>query len=212
LKEEEAEKLMAESFAKDVSDYEEYPQSADILHRCVSILGRLFHAPLSEGAVGASVVGSFEAIMLSMMAMKIRWRNRMKAVCKPWDRPNIVMSAAAQEHWSTAARYLEIEEKYVYCTLDRYVIEPELAVSLVDENTIGICCVLGTPSTGDYEDVRSVNDLLVVNGIDVQIHVDGDSGGFVAPFILPDLRWDFRKLRMWPLPQNALLTVRCVRS
>jgi glutamate decarboxylase len=93
---------------------------------------------------------------------------------------------------STAARYFEVEEKFVYCTETTYVIDPEETVKLVDENTIGICAILGTTYTGEYEDVKTVNDLLVERGIDCPIHVDAASGGFVAPFVYPELAWDFR--------------------
>ncbi|KAF6828510.1 glutamate decarboxylase [Colletotrichum plurivorum] len=194
--EEEAEKLMAESFSKNFIDYEEYPQSADIQNRCVSMIGKLFHAPVGAGegvgAVGTSCVGSSEAIMLAVLAMKKRWKNRRQAEGKSTDRPNIVMSSAVQVCWEKAARYFEVEEKLVYCSPDRYVIDPEETVNLIDENTIGICAILGTTYTGEYEDVKAVNDLLVERNLDVPIHVDAASGGFVAPFVVPDLEWDFR--------------------
>ena len=186
---------MAESFSKNFIDYEEYPQSADIQNRCVSMIGRLFNAPVGSsdaGAVGTSCVGSSEAIMLGVLAMKKRWKNKRVAEGKPADRPNIVMSSAVQVCWEKATRYFEIEEKLVYCTADRYVIDPEETVNLVDENTIGICCILGTTYTGEYEDVKAVNDLLNERGLDTPIHVDAASGGFVAPFVVPDLEWDFR--------------------
>jgi len=80
----------------------------------------------------------------------------------------------------------------VYCTPDRYVIDPEEAVALVDENTIGICVIIGTTYTGEYEDVKGINDLLVKKNIDCPIHVDAASGGFVVPFVNPALEWDFR--------------------
>ncbi|KAK0705406.1 pyridoxal phosphate-dependent transferase [Lasiosphaeris hirsuta] len=194
--EEEAEKLMAESFSKNFIDYEEYPQSADIQNRCVSMIGRLFHAPQDQeanaGAIGTSCVGSSEAIMLAVLAMKKRWKNQRQAEGKPFDRPNIVMSSAVQVCWEKATRYFEVEEKLVYCTEERYVIDPEETVNLVDENTIGICAILGTTYTGEYEDVKAVNDLLNEKGLKTPIHVDAASGGFVAPFVVPDLEWDFR--------------------
>lgn len=194
--EEEAEKLMTESFSKNFIDYEEYPQSADIQNRCVSMIGRLFNAPESDGentvAVGTSCVGSSEAIMLAVLAMKKSWKNKRIAAGKSTDRPNLVMSSAVQVCWEKAARYFEIEEKLVYCTPDRYVIDPLETVKLVDENTIGICVILGTTYTGEYEDVKAVNDLLVERNVDCPIHVDAASGGFVAPFVVPDLEWDFR--------------------
>jgi glutamate decarboxylase len=186
---------MAESFSKNFIDYEEYPQSADIQNRCVSMIGRLFNAPVGSSdadAIGTSCVGSSEAIMLGVLAMKKRWKNKRAAEGKPTDRPNIVMSSAVQVCWEKATRYFEVEEKLVYCTEDRYVIDPKETVDLVDENTIGICCIMGSTYTGEYEDVKAVNDLLKERGLDTPIHVDAASGGFVAPFVVPDLEWDFR--------------------
>ena len=186
---------MTESFSKNFIDYEEYPQSADIQNRCVSMIGRLFNAPTTgddEAAVGTSTVGSSEAIMLAVLAMKKRWKNARIAAGKSTDNPNIVMSSAVQVCWEKAARYFEVEEKYVFCSADRYVIDPEETVKMVDENTIGICVILGTTYTGEYEDAKAVNDLLVKKNIDTVIHIDAASGGFVAPFVVPELEWDFR--------------------
>lgn len=185
---------MAEALPKNFIDYEEYPQTAEIQNRCVSMIARMFNAPTSsdENAMGTSTVGSSEAIMLGTLAMKKRWQNKRKAEGKDYSRPNIVMNSAVQVCWEKAARYFDVEEKYVYCTKDRYVIDPEEAVKLVDENTIGICAIIGTTYTGEYEDVKAINDLLIKKNIDCPIHVDAASGGFVAPFVKPELEWDFR--------------------
>lgn len=130
--------------------------------------------------------------MLGVLSMKRRWQNKRKAEGKDSSKPNIIMNAAVQVCWEKAARYFEVEERYSYCTGDRYVIDPEEAVNLVDENTIGICAIVGTTYTGEYEDVKAINDLLVKKNIDCPIHVDAASGGFVAPFVVPELPWDFR--------------------
>ena len=191
FQEEEVEKLMAEAFSKNFIDYEEYPQTADIQSRCVNMIADLFHAP-GGSSMGTSCVGSSEAIMLSVLAMKRRWKNRRQAEGKSTDKPNLIMSSAVQVCWEKATRYFEIEEKFIYCTADRYVIDPEEVVSLCDENTIGCVAILGSTYTGEYEPVKAVNDLLVEKNIDVPIHVDAASGGFVAPFVVPDLEWDFR--------------------
>ena len=193
--EDDVEKLMADAMPKNFIDYEEYPQTADIQNRCVSMIARMFNAPThndEENAMGTSTVGSSEAIMLGTLAMKKRWQNKRKAAGKDYSKPNIVMNSAVQVCWEKAARYFEVEERYAYCTEDRYVIDPEEAVKLVDENTIGICAIVGTTYTGEYEDVKAINDLLVKKNIDCPIHVDAASGGFVAPFVVPDLVWDFR--------------------
>ncbi|KAL9597238.1 MAG: hypothetical protein Q9219_005281 [cf. Caloplaca sp. 3 TL-2023] len=193
--EEEVEKLMAEALPKNFIDYEEYPQTAEIQNRCVSMIARMFNAPThsdEESAMGTSTVGSSEAIMLGVLAMKRRWQNKRKADGKDYSKPNIVMNSAVQVCWEKAARYFEVEERYSYCTDERYIIDPEEAVNLVDENTIGICAIIGTTYTGEYEDVKAINDLLVERNIDCPIHVDAASGGFVAPFVVPELAWDFR--------------------
>jgi glutamate decarboxylase len=182
---------MVEASSKNFIDFEEYPQTVDIQNRCVNMIGALFHAPCDGSAIGTSTIGSSEAIMLAVLAMKRRWKNRRLAEGKSVDKPNIIMSSAVQVCWEKAARYFEIEENYVYCDVDRFVIDPQQAVDLVDENTIGICAILGTTYTGQYEDVKGINDLLVEKKLDVPIHVDAASGGFVAPFIVPDLKWDF---------------------
>ncbi|KFX94376.1 hypothetical protein O988_06341 [Pseudogymnoascus sp. VKM F-3808] len=192
--EKEVEDLMTESLAKNFIDYEEYPRTAEIQNRCVSMIGRLFNAPVHDDAasIGTSTVGSSEAVMLATLAMKKRWQNKRKAEGKPYDKPNMIMSSAVQVVWEKAMRYFEVEEKYVYCTRDRYVLDPKETVDLVDENTIGICVILGTTYTGQYEDAKAINDLLDERGLDTPINIDAASGGFVAPFVVPELEWDFR--------------------
>ncbi|KAL2814368.1 pyridoxal phosphate-dependent transferase [Aspergillus cavernicola] len=200
----EAEALMSHAMSKNFIDFEQYPQTATMQTRCINMIAELFNAPTNmhsaadsaeergEGAMGTSTVGSSEAIMLGLLAMKKIWQKKRRENGKDTSRPNIVMNSAVQVCWEKAARYFDVEEKYVYCSGDRYVIDPVQAVELVDENTIGICAILGTTYTGHYEDVKAINDLLVDRGIDCPIHVDAASGGFVAPFICPDRVWDFR--------------------
>lgn len=137
------------------------------------MIARLFNIPSHDpntNAMGTSTIGSSEAIMLAVLAMKKCWANKRKAEGKPHDKPNIVMNSAVQVCWEKAARYFDVEEKYVYCTEDRYVIDPKEAVELVDENTIGICAILGTTYTGEYEDIKAMNDLLEEKKIDCPIH------------------------------------------
>jgi glutamate decarboxylase len=138
--EKEVEDLMTESLAKNFIDYEEYPRTAEIQNRCVSMIGRLFNAPVHDDAasIGTSTVGSSEAVMLATLAMKKRWQNKRKAEGKPFDKPNMIMSSAVQVVWEKAMRYFEVEEKYVYCTKERYVLDPKETVDLVDENTVSL--------------------------------------------------------------------------
>jgi glutamate decarboxylase len=51
---------------------------------------------LLADATGTATVGSSEAIMLAVLAMKWRWRSRQKARGRPHDKPNLVLGANAQ--------------------------------------------------------------------------------------------------------------------
>ncbi|KAJ3169223.1 hypothetical protein HDU88_001020 [Geranomyces variabilis] len=194
----EADKLIAENVSKNFIDAEEYPMSAELQNRCVNMIARLFNAPVGKdgNSLGVSTIGSSEAIMLATLALKRKWQNRRKEAGKSTENPNIVMGANVQVCWEKAARYMEIEARYVNCDEEHLFLNPEKAVELVDENTIGVCAILGSTYTGHYEDVKKMNELLEKlekeTGLFVPIHVDAASGGFVAPFVAPDLEWDFR--------------------
>ncbi|KAL6219411.1 hypothetical protein ACLB2K_007170 [Fragaria x ananassa] len=162
------------------------------------MIAHLFNAPLgeSEVAVGVGTVGSSEAIMLAGLAFKRKWQNKRRAEGLPVDKPNIVTGANVQVCWEKFARYFEVELKEVKLRDDYFVMDPEKAVEMVDENTICVAAILGSTLNGEFEDVKRLNDLLEQKnnetGWDTPIHVDAASGGFIAPFLYPELEWDFR--------------------
>ncbi|KAI3917769.1 hypothetical protein MKW98_021531 [Papaver atlanticum] len=194
----ECNKLIMDSVNKNYVDMDEYPVTTELQNRCVNMIARLFNAPLghSEAAVGVGTVGSSEAIMLAGLAFKRRWQNKMKAQGKSCDKPNIVTGANVQVCWEKFARYFEVELKEVKLSEGYYVMDPSKAVEMVDENTICVAAILGSTLNGEFEDVKLLNDLLLeknkITGWDTPIHVDAASGGFIAPFIYPELEWDFR--------------------
>jgi glutamate decarboxylase len=195
-----AERLMAETFDKNMIDKDEYPQTAELEMRCVNILSDLWSSPDHEEATGCSTTGSSEAAMLGGMALKWRWRERMRAAGKPADRPNMVMSIGVQVCWEKFCRYWDVEPRYVPMEANRRRLTGEEAVKLCDENTIGVVAILGVTYDGAYEPVADIaaalDRLQADTGLDVPLHVDGASGGFVAPFLQPDLEWDFRLPRV----------------
>jgi glutamate decarboxylase len=196
----EAEQLMAECASKNMIDKDEYPQTAELEHRCVNILGHLWHAAHEE-AVGCSTTGSSEACMLGGMALLWRWRARRRAAGKDTARPNLVMGSNVQVCWEKFCRYWDVEPKYVPLERGRYHLGVPEAVALCDENTIGVVAIMGSTMDGSYEpvaDLAAALDALAAGpaALDVPIHVDGASGGFVAPFLQPDLEWDFRVKRV----------------
>ncbi|AGA90199.1 glutamate decarboxylase [Thioflavicoccus mobilis 8321] len=189
-----ATKLMAEAFDKNLIDKDEYPQTAAIEARCVNIVSNLFHAP-DEG-VGASAIGSSEAVMLAGMALKWRWRARRRAQGRPTERPNLILGANVQVVWEKFCRYWEVEPKYIPMEEGRYVITPDEVLARTDENTIGVVAILGTTFTGEFEPIEAIHEALVrqnaESGWEIPLHIDAASGGFVAPFLHPELTWDFR--------------------
>ena len=192
----EAERLMMETLNKNYIDQDEYPQTTEMQNRCVNMLAHLFHAPEEKTGVGTGTVGSSEAIHLAGLALKWNWRKRRAAAGKPTDKPNLVMGHNVQVCWEKFARYFEVEPRYVPLTEQRYVLGVPEAMERVDENTIAVVGILGSTYTGEYEPIEELNDALVQlnakTGWDVPIHVDAASGGFVAPFTRPELKWDFR--------------------
>ncbi len=195
-----AQQLMAECAEKNMIDKDEYPQTAEVEARCVHMLADLWNAPDSHAAVGCSTTGSSEAAMLAGLALKRRWQHRRRAEGKPTDRPNMVMGINVQVCWEKFADYFEVEPRYVPMEGNRFTLSADAAAELCDENTIGVVAVLGSTFDGAYEPVAEICAALDAleerTGVDVPVHVDGASGAMIAPFLDPDLAWDFRLPRV----------------
>ena len=206
----EAEKLMAETFDKNMIDKDEYPATAAIESRCVAMVADLFHAENlrdddAASAIGASTIGSSEAVMLGGLALKWRWKERVgkqSGKKDAWKKrtPNLVMGANVQVVWEKFCKYFEVEPRYLPMAEDRFVITPQQVVEAVDEDTIGVVGILGTTYTGELEPIAEIcaalDKLEKKKGLDIPVHVDAASGGFVVPFLQPDLKWDFRLPRV----------------
>ena len=195
-----AEKLMAECLDKNMIDKDEYPQTAALEMRCVDILSRLWHAPDAGHSTGCSTTGSSEAAMLGGLAFKRHWQQRRRAEGKPTGTPNIVMGINVQVCWEKLANYWDVEMRLVPMEGDRFHLSAEEAVARCDENTIGVVAILGSTFDGSYEPVKEIcealDELQDRTGLDIPVHVDGASGAFVAPFVDPELEWDFRLPRV----------------
>ena len=192
----EANQLIAESLDKNFVDNDEYPQTTIIQERVVNMLARLWNAPEGCESIGTATIGSSEAIMLALLAHKWTWRKRRQAEGKPFDNPNVVMGADVHTVWEKFARYFDVELRLIPLQEDTYIISADEVAKEVDENTICVGAALGTTFTGQMDPIKEINDLLVdikkTKGWDIPLHVDGASGGFVAPFVRSDLEWDFR--------------------
>ncbi|WP_020504266.1 glutamate decarboxylase [Lamprocystis purpurea] len=193
-------KLMDQAINKNWIDKEEYPQSAAIDLRCVNMVADLWHAPKTGGhATGTNTIGSSEACMLGGMAMKWRWRAKRQAQGKPTDKPNFVCGPV-QVCWHKFARYWDVEIREIPMEPDRLFMDPERMIAACDENTIGVVPTFGVTYTGNFELPgplhEALDQLQKAKGLDIDMHIDAASGGFLAPFTAPELVWDFRLPRV----------------
>jgi glutamate decarboxylase len=195
----EVHQIMDECMDKNMIDKDEYPQTAEIEARCVHMLADLWNSPAAANTIGCSTTGSSEAAMLGGLAMKWRWRQARRAAGKPTDKPNLICGPV-QICWHKFARYFDIELREVPMERDRLLLSPEEVIKRADENTIGVVPTLGVTFTMEYEPVKEICEALDglhnTAGIDIPVHVDAASGGFLAPFLAPDLVWDFRLSRV----------------
>jgi glutamate decarboxylase len=191
--------LMALSINKNMIDRDEYPQTAEIERRCVHMMADLWNAPEAANTVGASAIGSSEACMLAGLAAKWRWRAKRRAAGKPTDNPNMVCGPV-QVVWHKFARYWDVEIREVPMSPGHFCMDAADMLARVDENTIMVVPTLGVTYTGAYEPVAelaaALDQLHADTGLDVDIHVDGASGGFLAPFCAPEVVFDFRLPRV----------------
>jgi glutamate decarboxylase len=192
-------KLMDECVDKNMIDKDEYPQTAELEARCVHMLADLWNSPDAANTMGCSTTGSSEAAMLGGLAMKWRWRKKMEEAGKPTDKPNMV-TGPVQICWHKFARYFDVELREIPLEGNQLTLTPEQVIERCDENTIGVVPTLGITFTCQYEPVKAVSEALDKlqqdTGLDIPIHVDGASGGFLAPFCYPELEWDFRLPRV----------------
>ncbi|KLN34163.1 MULTISPECIES: glutamate decarboxylase [Cellulosimicrobium] len=196
----EADRLYAEVYDKNMVDKDEYPRTAAVEENCWRILASLWNVPDVKACIGTSTIGSSEACMLGGLALKRRWQLARRAAGKPADRPNLIMSSAVQVCWEKFCNYFEVEARYVPITEEHPCLDGSDLEKYVDENTIGVVAIMGVTYTGMYEPVQEIAAALDAlqerTGLDVPIHVDGASGAMIAPFLQPEIEWDFRLERV----------------
>lgn len=192
-----ATRLMNEAISMNYIDQTEYPRVAVMTARCINILANLWHSPEeSESKTGALGIGSSEACMLGGVAAWLRWRKRRKEAGKPHDKPNLVMSAGMQVVWEKFCQLWQIELRQIPLTNEHRTLDIAEALRHCDENTICIVPIAGVTWTGLNDDIEALDRELdafnKMHGLEISIHVDAASGGFILPFIYPEKRWDFR--------------------
>jgi len=197
---EDARQVYEASFDKNMIDKDEYPQTAAIEDNCWHMLANLWNSPDASQSIGTSTIGSSEACMLGGLAFKRRWQHSRRVAGKDVSKPNLVMSSAVQVCWEKFCNYFDVEPRFVPISLEHKTLDGHDLEKYVDENTIGVVAIMGVTYTGMYEPVaeiaKALDDIQAKTGLDIPIHVDGASGAMIAPFLQPDLPWDFRLERV----------------
>jgi len=201
----EARQLALETINKNFIDQDEYPQTRKIHDRVINMQAHLLNVSPSDSFVGTTTIGSSEAVMLGLLAHKWIWKKRRQSQGKTIDNPNIIFGADAHTCWEKFAKYFDVEMRIAPMEINSYILNAEDVERRIDENTMAVGAVLGTTFTGQMDAIEDINNLLMQvkdqKGWDIPIHVDAASGGFIAPFVYPELKWDFR------LPQLKSINV-----
>ncbi len=192
-----ATKLMNEAININFIDETEYPRIALMSAKCINIIANLWNTPDSnKWKTGALGIGSSEACMLAGVAAWLRWKKKREAQGKPFDKPNFVISASYQVVWEKFSQLWQIEMRQIPLTMEKPTLDPHDALQKCDENTIFIVGIMGITWTGMNDDIEALNDALEKfnskNNLDISIHVDAATGGFIYPFLYPEKKWDFR--------------------
>lgn len=224
--EDEIHKLMEDCLDKNMIDKDEYPQTAEIESRCVNMIADLWNGKPSQaigtsttGSSEACMLGGIAMKWRWQKKMNVCNKTTEDSITNKnnsdnklnktishnnnsknsFEKPNLVCGPV-QICWHKFARYWDVELREIPMSENQYVSTVEEVIKRCDKNTIGVVLTLGTTFTGQYEPIKEINDALdnlqKEKGLDIYIHVDAASGGFLAPFTNPKLLWDFRLPRV----------------
>jgi glutamate decarboxylase len=185
---------------KNYIDHDMYPQLFNMEKQMVKWLHELWNGPKNVEPYGTATVGSSEACMLAGLAHKWNWRQAREKKKKDTSKPNMVTGGNVQIVWKKFLKYFEVEPRIAPLEVGNYRLTTKHLEKLVDENTICVVAIAGQTFTGEDDDIQEIHDWLDKfekrTGINVPMHIDGASGGFVNPFLYPEYKWDFRLPRV----------------
>ena len=185
---------------KNYIDHDMYPQVFAMESKMVSWLHGLWNGPKNVEPYGTATIGSSEACMLAGLAHKWNWRQAREKAGKDGTKPNMVTGGNVQIVWKKFLKYFDVEPRIAPLEVGNYRLTTKHLEKLVDENTICVVAIAGQTFTGEDDDIEEIHDWLDAyekrTGINIPMHIDGASGGFVNPFLYPDYKWDFRLPRV----------------
>ena len=178
-----------------------YPSIPKMHNDCINFVADLWNAPRDTNGnpkfFGIATIGSSEACIMAGVSMLSRWKKRnQKKLHDKIKKPNIIVSSAFQVCWKKFADLFDVELREIPITKVFFTMQVDKLDAAIDDYTIGIASFFANTQAGLYDDIKSINDVVENNNKqfnrDVTIHVDAASGGFYAPFIQPNILFDFR--------------------
>lgn len=177
-----------------------FPSIKKMEKECIDFIAKLFHAQADEQGnknyIGVATVGSSEACIMAGISMLFNWRKKNDNKLKEnIVKPNLIISDAYQICWKKFTDMFGVELRLVH-TDDKCRIKIDELETAIDENTIGIVALFANTLTGCYDNIEDINSLVGkikgTRSLCIPVHVDAASGGFYAPFVTPNLPFDFR--------------------
>ena len=196
-----AEQLMAECFDKNMIDKDEYPQTAELEMRCVQHARRLWHAPDADAGDRLLDDRVERGGMLGGLALKRRWQQRAGGRGQA-GRPAEPRHGHQRPGLLGEVRQLLGRRDAPRADGGRPV--PPLgrggrrsaATRTRSASSRSSARRSTAPTSPSRRSAPRSTRSRQRTGLDVPVHVDGASGAMVAPFLDPDLEWDFRLPRV----------------
>jgi glutamate decarboxylase len=182
-------------------DTNAYPELEEFSKVCENFIFNMCNVKNKNEFKIFATTGSSEAIVLGMYFLKQYWQRLLfNGGAK---KPNIILSSHSHITWQRAAELLDIQIKILPMLQDSLIIDTKALSTVLDENTIAVCCTVGSPTTLCFDDVKEINRILeqynLQYNIYVPIHVDAASGGFVLPFVYPEFNWSFNLAHVYSI-------------
>lgn len=204
----EEEEVASMGLKVNLADQTVYPESFKMHNDTLNMIAKLWNCPKPDDFAsygcyaGAGTVGSTEACLLAGLTLKFRWRawyakkHQMDADQVRGVYPNLVISTMFQAAWEKLFKYMDIQPRFVTPSYETFTLDPDKLKDVIDDKTIGVVCIMGNHYGGQYDPVwdvdKKLDEINKEKGFEVGIHVDGASGGFIAPFQEGLPAWDFR--------------------
>ena len=172
-----------------------FPSIKRMEKECIDFIAKMFHA--EQDYLGVATIGSSEACIIAGISMLLNWKKKNKSISKTSnEKPNLIISEAYQICWKRFADMFDVELRLIKTQNNDCTIMVGELEKHVDHNTIGIVALFANTLTGCYDNIFEINSIVEKikkeKQLFIPIHIDAASGGFYAPFVTPNLIFDFR--------------------